>query len=261
MDYRWECVNDGFESHHPPSSPMPSQASFLHKPSGDSAHGSWCEPPLLDENVAKYTLSVVSLYVKQTSAWGDQPKASGHIHSDPFYDSFEGAEKCGPSTSAPFVLPIRHIPLSFRKAVHRGAGPSNGPHHPPPLVTSTTTASTHELLGINTPLLGSSAASVNALLSKYVHKLHFRVSASNWSAIFSCIRFRIHHFAKGVEDSGPDTNIDMKLLQYCALDRARLVQVFQELSSLLVGMKRDTQLSPSLFEPRLELDHDFLGSI
>jgi hypothetical protein len=38
----------------------------------------------------------------------------------------------------------------------------------------------------------------------------------------------------------------MKLLQYCALDRARLVQVFQELSSLLVSMKRDAQATVAL---------------
>jgi hypothetical protein len=248
MDYKWECAKeDGFEARHPPSSPVPFQAPLRHKPSGDSGHGSWCEPPPLDENVAKYTLSVMLLYVKQTSAWSDRPKASGHIHSDTLYDSFEGVEKCGPSSSTTLrAAYTSHTPL-FRKAVHRGgAGPSNGPHHPPPLVSSTTTASTHKLLGINTPLLGSSAASVNALLSKYVHKILFHVSASNWGVIFSRIRSRIHHFAKGMEDSGPDHNIDMKLLQYCALDRARLVQVFQELSSLLVSMKRDAQATVAL---------------
>lgn len=222
---------------------MPFQPPLHRKGSGDSG---WSEPPPLDENVARYILSVMLVYVKQTSAWSDRPKASGHIHSDTLYDSFEGVEKYAPPTSATLrTAGASHAPL-LRKAVHRGAGPSNGPHHPPPLVSSTTTASTRRLLGINAPLLGSTAASVNALLSKYVHKILFHVSASNWSVIFSRIRLRIHHFATGVEESGPDNNIDMKLLQYSALDRARLVQVFQELSSLLVSMKRDAQATVAL---------------
>ena len=245
MDYRWECAKeDSTESRHLPSSPMP----LRHKNSGDSGHGSWFEPPPLDENVAKYTLSVMLLYVKQTSAWSDRPKASGHIHSDTLYDSFDGVEKYAPSTSTTLRAAYASHSSLHRKAVHRNAGPSNGPHPPPPppLISSTTTASTRKLLAINAPLLGSSAASVNALLSKYVHKILFHVSASNWSVIFSRIRSRIHHFATGVEESGPDNNIDMKLLQYCALDRVRLVQVFQELSSLLVSMKRDAQATVSL---------------
>ena len=162
------------------------------------------------------------LYVRQTSAWSNRPKASGHIHSDTLYGSFEGVEKCAPSTSTTLRAAYgSHTPLVW-KAVHRGAGPSNGTH-PPPLVAPTTTASTHKLLGINTPLLGSSAASVNALLSKSVHKILFHIFPSNWSVIFSHIRSRIHHFAKGVEDSGPDTNIDMKFLQYCTLDRIPVI--------------------------------------
>lgn len=247
MDYRWECTKEeGTEPRHPPGSPMPFQSPLHHKASGDSGHGTWFEPPSLEENVAKYTLSVMLLYVKQTSAWSDRPKASGHIHSDTLYDSFEGVEKLAPSTSTTLRGAYATHTSLFRKAVNRGTGASNGAHHPPPLASSTTTAPTRKLLGINAPLLGSSAASVNALLSKYVHKILFHVSASNWGVIFSRIRLRIHYFATGVEESGPDNNIDMKLLQYCALDRARLVQVFQELSSLLVSMKRDAQATVAL---------------
>jgi len=225
---------------------MAFQSPLRHQASGDSGQGTWFEPPPLDDNVAKYTLSVMLLYVKQTSAWSDRPKASGHIHSDTLYDCFEEVENYAPITSTTLRGAYAAHTSLFRKAVHRGVGPSNGAHHPSPLVSSTITPTTRKLLGINTPLLGSSVESVNALLSKYVHKILFHVSASNWGVIFSRIRLRIHHFATGVDEAGPDNNVDMKLLQYCALDRARLVQVFQELSSLLVSMKRDAQATVAL---------------
>jgi hypothetical protein len=244
MDYRWECVkDDNTEPRHPPSSPMPFQSPLRHKDSGDSSQGSWVEPPSLDENVAKYTLEVMLLYVKQTNAWSDRPKASGHIHSDTLYDSFGGVEKYAPSTSTTLRAAYA-THTAFRKTVHRGAGPSNATHHPPPLVSFTTTASTRKLNAINAPMIGSSVASVNALLSKYIHKILFHISASNWSVIFTRIRSRIHYLSTGAEES--DHPVDMRLLQYSALDRVRLVQVFQELSSLLVSMRRDAQESVAI---------------
>jgi neurofibromin 1 len=92
--------------------------------------------------------------------------------------------------------------------------------------------------------MANTVPSVNALIAKYINKIIFYISASNWPVVFHRIRQKIHFFASGSEDAHDNT--DMKLLSYCAMDRTRLIQLFQELSSLLVSMKKEAQSSIAL---------------
>jgi len=212
--------------------------------SQDKPAAHWIDPPPLDEKVAKYTMSVMVVFIKQTGSWGDRPKASGHIHSDTLYD-YESIEN-------PITLPTSAMSPSFpasesldrtlgisltrRTASISALTPSYGPAYP--------FANSGKVVSFNSPILASTVASVNALISKYINKIIYYISASNWPVVFARIRQKIHHFASGSEELHDNT--DMKLLSYCAMDQTRLIQLFQELSSLLVSMKREAQSSIAL---------------
>jgi hypothetical protein len=85
-----------------PSPPTPTASTHSTVP---QAQGHWIDPPPLDDKVARYATSVMVLFMKQTSSWGDRPKASGHIHSDTLYD-FETIENhTGRSATLSFPPP------------------------------------------------------------------------------------------------------------------------------------------------------------
>ncbi|KAL1741753.1 hypothetical protein HDZ31DRAFT_84616 [Schizophyllum fasciatum] len=90
-------------------------------------------------------------------------------------------------------------------------------------------------------LLRSQVAMRNMIM-KLAGQVIFYLSATNWNPVFHRLRSRIH-FLANAPDEIKDTNIDLELLYHCALDRSRLVQVLNELSSLLVNMKQDHQLA------------------
>ncbi|KAL1727572.1 hypothetical protein EV714DRAFT_253754 [Schizophyllum commune] len=90
-------------------------------------------------------------------------------------------------------------------------------------------------------LLRSQVAMRN-LIMKLAGQVIFYLSATNWNPVFHRLRSRIHFLANATDEI-KDTNIDLELLYHCALDRSRLVQVLNELSSLLVNMKQDHQLA------------------
>lgn len=54
----------------------------------------------------------------------------------------------------------------------------------------------------------------------------YRLSATNWSMVFSRIRNKIHFLAAHMSEEGQDI-VDLRLVTYCLIDRNRLVQVLQ----------------------------------
>jgi len=240
MAFRWESHREEVlhSDTRKPTSPVGARNS-QEKPSW-----SWVDPPPLDDKVARYAISVMVVFIKQTGSWGDRPKASGHIHSDTLYD-YESIENpitfpvsaTSSSFSASESLDRRlGISLTRRTASISALTPSYGPAYP--------FANSGKVVSFNSPILASTIPSVNALISKYINKIIYYISASNWAVVFARIRQKIHHFASGSEELHDNT--DMKLLSYCAMDQNRLIQLFQELSSLLVSMKREAQSSIAL---------------
>jgi len=242
--------------------------------------------------VAKYAMSVMILFIKQTGSWGDRPKASGHIHSDTLYDyetidsqamtlhssstmfsaSFSATSLDSGSGQAP---PISGLgpPSIYRKVANNRRTTSignpaalasltltHGPVNTPNYGSAFSTYHPSKVVSFNSPILASTVASVNALISKHIQKIIYFISASNWDVVFARIRQKIRWFAtggdlhdgstsKGGKEGGgtpPVDNTDMKLLGFCVMDQGRLVQLFQELSSLLVSMKREAQSSIAL---------------
>ncbi|TRM67484.1 hypothetical protein BD626DRAFT_544948 [Schizophyllum amplum] len=87
-----------------------------------------------------------------------------------------------------------------------------------------------------------SQVAMRDLIMKLAGQVIFYLSATNWNPVLHRLRSRIH-FLANAPDEIKDTNIDLELLYHCALDRTRLVQVLNELSSLLVNMKQEHQLA------------------
>ncbi len=120
-----------------------------------------------------------------------------------------------------------------------------------------------------------SPLALHSLLGHWAGAVVYLVSAANWNVVFTRIRGKIRTLAHeqtnsndqfnsnvaGSEDGGLDAG-DLGLVQHCAMDRGRLIQILQglhflllpcalvfltfsvccaELSSLLVNMKREGQ--------------------
>ncbi|KDQ15349.1 hypothetical protein BOTBODRAFT_54648 [Botryobasidium botryosum FD-172 SS1] len=199
--------------------PLRSEASRTAAPTS-----SWCDPPPIEEPIAKYTLSVISIFFQQTFSAGGgpyHPKRAGLTHTGSFPD-FHSIDM------GPTVAPSR-VENASTSAIPR----SNQQDTAEPSLPSWNAWSS----------LLTTAASVHWLMMKYASRILFHLSASNWDVVLARIRNKIHFLASTSEDN-PDM-ADLQLVEYSALDRQRLVQVLGELGSLLVGMKREAQIAIS----------------
>lgn len=76
-------------------------------------------------------------------------------------------------------------------------------------------------------------------MSKYLSRITFHLSASNWPLVFSRIHGRIGYLTTTIEEQ-PDV-VELRLLEWCNLNRSRLGQVIQEASSAFLHVKRPAQ--------------------
>ncbi|KIJ20411.1 hypothetical protein PAXINDRAFT_166473 [Paxillus involutus ATCC 200175] len=209
----------------------------------------WVEPYPLDDNCARYVLSVMVLYLRQTappesrlmSSSNLAPDASLHDFesvdiptSSPAFDEYSGAD--GPplpphiSEAPKPVLKFKTSATSFQSSASGGSGSWH-------ITRAFHLERTHMALVKSTMAL-------NILISRFAGRIVFYLSASNWMVIFNRIRNKIHHLANTAEDN-PDT-VDLQLMTHSAMDRVRLVQVLHELSSLLVNMKKQAQAAVAI---------------
>jgi neurofibromin 1 len=69
--------------------------------------------------------------------------------------------------------------------------------------------------------LVKSSLSVNNLIAKYVGRIIFHISASNWNMVFERLSTKIAYLATH-PDGNPDA-VDLQLMSHSVLDRLRLV--------------------------------------
>jgi hypothetical protein len=178
------------------------------------------DPPTLNENCAKYIISVMVLYLRQ-SASTDQSllrKTSSAI--DSYFRDFEFLD-CVTTTATDDVLD-QHLS-------DQQLGPSR-PSSPtsPPSSGGSQSSSLPIPQGswiyerTNTSQI-KSPSSMNALIGKYTGRIVYHLSASNWTVVLFRLRAKIHYLAQTSEER-PEV-IDMSLMTHCALDRVKLIQV------------------------------------
>ncbi|KAH7931340.1 hypothetical protein BV22DRAFT_1124264 [Leucogyrophana mollusca] len=237
-------------------SPMPSNSQQSKRSRQASSEYSsstppppWAEPFPLDDNCARYILSVMVLYLRQTASPESRLMSSSNLAPDASLHDFESVDL--PTTSPAFddypgivvpplpqhiseghkpMLKLKHSSASFQSA---GSISSNYGQSGRALSFERTHMT-----------LVKSSLSLNLLIGKFAGRIVYHLSASNWMVVFFRIRQKIHFLAGTAEDN-PDT-IDLQLMTHSAIDRTRLVQILHELSSLLVNMKREAQAAVAI---------------
>ncbi|KAJ3504772.1 hypothetical protein NLJ89_g7765 [Agrocybe chaxingu] len=219
-----------------PDSPLPPGSAGNGRrqaPSEYSSNSSWQEPPPLDDSCVKYILSVMVLFMRQTSS-ADVPlmlqTRSTDISFRDFEDNISMASAEPSQQTPPQDPPLRTQPssnsvksakVSIKSTMHISA-------------TNTAYEKTHMSLV-------KSSLSVNNLIAKYVGRIIFHISASNWNVVFDRLSTKISFLATHPE-ANPDI-VDLQLMSHSLLDRHRLVLLLNQLSSLLVNMRKEAQLA------------------
>lgn len=184
-----------------------------HPPSIYSAESLWQEPAPFDDACVKYILSVMVLFMRQTSI-----------------------------SDAPLMLQTRSTDLSFRDFEDDLVVTPPPPAHPDvgnilrtrPSMSSVTSERVH--LKAYIPIaatnknyekthmsLVKSSMSVNSLIARYVGRVVFHISASNWSVVRDRLSSKISYLASHT-DSQADT-VDLQLMAHSLMDRLRLVNL------------------------------------
>ena len=83
--------------------------------------------------------------------------------------------------------------------------------------------------------LVNSSLVVNDLIAKYVGRIIFHLSASNWKVVFERLLTKINFIATHPELT-PDS-IDLQFMSHCVMDRARLVVLLSRTSLFLLSQK------------------------
>jgi neurofibromin 1 len=194
------------------------------------------EPSPLDENCARYILSVMVLYLRQTAPSETRLMSSAILSLDSSFYDFESVDV---PTFAPALEVYCHdhddanpsTPLSTEPTLHSkpstntvNSGATDSSNPIPILPLSFHFDRTHMSLA-------KSSLSLNNNIGKYAGRIIYHLSASNWQAIFDRIRTRVNTLSSTSEDN-PDT-VDLQLMSYSAMDRSRLVQVLQGMSSCI----------------------------
>ncbi|KAL0949203.1 hypothetical protein HGRIS_009281 [Hohenbuehelia grisea] len=227
-----------------PDSPIPPGTPRRNRQAELNTPPPWNEPPPLDETCAKYILSVMVVFLRQT-ATEDIPLMYSSRYCDTSFRDFESldlltatpvleANQNGPplpSDFSPLPDPILRSRPS-KNSVRSGKASINS------AIPNPSNAIAYEKTHMT---VVRSSSAVNALIAKFVGRIVYHLSASNWHVVYYRIRNKIHFLASNTEEN-PDV-IDLQLLAYCAMDRIRLLSVLTELCSLLVNMKKESHVS------------------
>jgi hypothetical protein len=179
-----------------------------------SSHSS--DPPPLNENCARYILSVMILYLRQTA-----PSEQRLLHKTSFAvdSSFREYESLDLSSAAALDASIDEKVLGFQlpdlpslPSAAATVNPSVVPIPPSTWVYEPSHASQVK-----------SPSSMNTLIGKFTGRIVYHLSASNWAVVMFRLRTKIHYLAQTAEEK-PDI-VDMGLMTHSALDRIKLIQV------------------------------------
>lgn len=211
-----------------PESPVPGSSRRSRKTASDHSSSTpppWSEPLALDDNCAKYILSVMVLFLRQTTPT-DSPHASAARCGDISFSDYESLDPAGAAAAlynSNVEEPFGGMPDVLRRELRTrpsstsvGSGKLSVTSTIPVPVGNTNYEKTHLSLV-------KSSYSINRLIAKFAGRIVFHISASNWKVVFNRLRTKIHYLANSSEEN-PDT-VDLHVLSHSVLDRHRLVQV------------------------------------
>ncbi|KAJ7167823.1 hypothetical protein C8R46DRAFT_1350755 [Mycena filopes] len=210
-------------------SPLPTRSD---QQSSTSVHS---ELPPLDDNCAKYILSVMSLYLRQTHT-GEIPVLIPDQTTDISFTDYESSnDSLNIDDISKWISGKDNHTVRSRTSYSslRSAAASFGSNIP------THVSSTKYELTVHSAI--KSPHALNLLLAKFAGRVIYHISASNWPVVFSRLRTKLHYLASTdfERTKQPPDLIDLQLLAHSALSRERLIIVLQELSALILILKEE----------------------
>jgi hypothetical protein len=218
-----------------PTSPVaPSRSSRKsRKPSSEylSASSAYLtEPPPLDEACAKYILSLMVVFLRQTAPPEGRLMSSANLSFEATFHDFETIDNVdAPLTSSQYIS--EDIDFSDEsQSVNSSSQPlntsSSSVNGSQMTQVTVTPMAQHNIRLERTPkVLARSHFSLNALILKFAGRIVYHLSASNWTVVLQRIRQKIRFLANSVDDN-PDI-VDLSLMKHSSLDRTRLIQILQ----------------------------------
>ncbi|TFK46902.1 hypothetical protein OE88DRAFT_1666689 [Heliocybe sulcata] len=229
-----------------PTSPTPTPNTRQGRNMSTDQLSTFSDPPPLDDNCARYVLSVVILFLRQTAPPEVRLMSSANLQYDSsssFYD-LESIDMSAtpdnwfesqPTTEATPEAKVAAIRNQTSLSSMGSAGSSTLKNASAVPLPPGSLAFERTL-----PTLCQSSMQLNTLIAKFSGRVVYLLSASNWPVVFTRIQAKIRYLAANPAEENPDI-IDLHLMTHSALDRTRLVQILQELSSLLLNMKKEAQ--------------------
>ncbi|KAG6857002.1 hypothetical protein H0H87_011096 [Tephrocybe sp. NHM501043] len=236
MASRWtQSRSDSRSSHNNPGTPDSNSLPGASIRSHDHQ-----DPVPLDENCARYVLSVIIMLLRLHSLHDNSLVLPGRF-SDLTFRDFEShsvdhnsdttTPPSEPTTVNAHPHPHPHTRTRQTEPPLRAQSSSNSVRSGQLSLNSTiqipATKVTYEKTHMT---LVKSAIPVSDLIRQYLSRIVFQISASNWNVVYSKIRSKIQFLASNTTEH-PDIT-DLQLMAHCALDRQRLVQILSGLSLL-----------------------------
>ncbi|ORY28775.1 hypothetical protein BCR39DRAFT_533800 [Naematelia encephala] len=189
----------------------------------------WPTPHPLDDALARYLLAVILAYIRMLSfdttavAGTSSPAPSRETKSATASSSLFGRSFVSTSTST-------FKPLSGR-FLQQHSYPSAA------FTSSTDSFAKPKLLY---PLASDAYATITQMV-EYVSRITFFLSASNWPLVIQRVKTRIKQLT-AVNEEAIDLS-ELRLLEWSALDRPKLGQMLQEISSNFLHIKPAAQIA------------------
>ncbi|WVW79391.1 hypothetical protein I302_101360 [Kwoniella bestiolae CBS 10118] len=188
----------------------------------------WPDPYPFDEVLARYILGIMLIYTRLVSSdSGIYERASPAPTKD--------SKGLGTSSSTSSTRSISSNCITYT------LGTKFIQQHSYPSSSSTTS---HEPIKPK-PLSSQCSTPIATItqMTKYTPRIIFYLSASNWNLVLSRIKSKIGYLQTTIEES-PDVT-EIRLLEWANLDRTRLAQTIQEVSSTFIHVKRPAQVAIS----------------
>ncbi|KAF7335246.1 hypothetical protein MSAN_02335100 [Mycena sanguinolenta] len=231
MASRWYHV-------HRPRSRASTESPLPHRtaPSSDqrSSNSALSELPPLDDNCAKYILSVMIVYLRQTHT-GDIPLMLVDQTTDLSFTDYELVSSDS-SFDIEGMMQLDGGRVSLNPSYSILSPPPNSesgiPSHVNPVKYEPTIRSAIK-----------SAHALNTLLAEFTGRVIYHISASNWMVVFSRLREKLQNFSTAdferAKAKGPQDYTVLQLLAHSSLNRERLVIILQELCGILLNIKEE----------------------
>lgn len=201
--------------------------------SQESSSSKLLEPSPLNDNCARYILSVMVLYLRQTASPEARLMSSSILSlGSSFYD-FESVDvpASAPTldnlyTRDPPPLPSADPPKKTLQPKHSIDSVNSGSTSSSTSILMAAGGFTYHKTHMS---LVKSSLSMNNHIGRFAGRIVNHLSASNWSVVFHRMRTKVH-FLSSTSDDNPDT-VDLQLMTHSVMDKGRLIQVLQGTNS------------------------------